>query len=275
MEPGNPEDPLLRQVLPLREEEQQSAGFVTDPVGDGPARAQPGMIRKYAGRVLLITTGTCAIHCRYCFRREYPYADEPTSLAAWQPAIEEIAADESIREIILSGGDPLSLADSKLKALVSQFAPIPHLCRLRVHTRLPIVIPARVTVELIDWLTQFDLVPYVVLHANHPRELSAEVMSACQRLREAGIVLLNQAVLLRGVNDSLAVLTGLCEQLSDHGIIPYYLHQLDRVQGAAHFEVSLARGLELVTALRERLPGYAIPRYVQEISGEPNKTVLL
>jgi EF-P beta-lysylation protein EpmB len=275
MELGNPHDPLLRQVLPVSEENEIVPGFSGDPVGDALARKEPGLIHKYAGRVLLITTGTCAIHCRYCFRRHYPYADEPTSLDAWQPAVAQIAADASVHEIILSGGDPLSLADSRLRALVDLFASIRHLRRLRVHTRLPIVIPARVTDELIEWLTAFRMTPYVVVHANHARELSCDVLLAFKKMRDAGIVLLNQAVLLRGVNDSLDALTNLCETLSDHGVVPYYLNQLDRVRGAAHFEVPISRGLELVDALRQRLPGYAVPRYVQENAGQPNKSVLL
>jgi EF-P beta-lysylation protein EpmB len=225
--------------------------------------------------VLLITTNLCAIHCRYCFRRHYPYDEEPKSLAAWQPAIRHIAEDASIHEVILSGGDPLSLSDSRLCALVSAFREIPHLRRLRVHTRLPIVIPARVTNDLIDCLTNCRMAPYLVLHVNHSRELSEGVLHGIARLRQAGIVLLNQAVLLRGVNDTEAALLELCERLSNHGVLPYYLNQLDRVHGAAHFEVSISRGKELIKNLRERLPGYAVPRYVQDEPGVGSKTVLL
>ena len=272
---GDPDDPLLRQVLPVDKEIHQVDGFSTDPVGDQPSKYRSGMIQKYRGRVLLITTGLCAIHCRYCFRRHYPYDEDPKSLAQWQPAISNIAGDPSVHEIIFSGGDPLSLSDSKLAELTQALNRIPHLKRLRIHTRFPIVIPDRVTNQLLDWLTDTHMQCYFVLHANHANELSNEVLRQVKRLREVGIALLNQAVLLRGVNDSLSALVDLCEKLSDHGILPYYLNQLDRVQGAAHFDVPIAKGKQLIEQLRGLLPGYAVPRYVQEIAGEPNKVVLL
>lgn len=272
---ADPTDPLLRQVLPIHDELLDVPGFSVDPVGDVNSKQQPGLIQKYENRVLLITTGLCAIHCRYCFRRHYPYNEEPKSLAQWEPALAQIRDDSSIHEVILSGGDPLSLSDGKLSELVSQLDNMPHLTRLRIHTRLPIVIPDRVTDELLNWLTGTHMQPYMVLHANHANELSEEVLSRIGRLRQAGVTLLNQSVLLRGVNDSLVALAELCERLSDHGVLPYYLSQLDRVQGAAHFEVPEAEGLKLITQLRAKLPGYAVPRYVREIAGEANKTVLL
>ncbi len=275
MRHADPTDPLLRQVLPIEDELQEVAGFTIDPVGDTTSKQQPGLIQKYENRVLLITTGICAVHCRYCFRRHYPYSEEPKSLAQWAPALEQIRDDPSIHEVILSGGDPLSLADTKLAELVVELDQIPHLARLRIHTRLPIVIPARVTNELIEWLTETHMQPYMVLHANHANELSDEVLAQISHLRKAGITLLNQSVLLRGVNDSLEALVQLSERLSDHGVLPYYISQLDRVQGAAHFEVPETRGLELIAQLRAKLPGYAVPRYVREIAGEANKSVLL
>jgi EF-P beta-lysylation protein EpmB len=274
MERGNPHDPLLRQVLPVAEEGADEEGFTKDPVGDAPAKLRPGLLQKYAGRALLITTGACAIHCRYCFRRHYAYDLEPKSLDAWEPAAQQIAADASIEELILSGGDPLTLSDGRLRALVSRFARIPHLRRLRVHTRLPVVIPARVTSGLVEWLTGHRLTPYLVLHVNHARELSTDVLDGIALLRRAGVVLLNQTVLLRGVNDSLEDMLDLCRKLSDHGVAPYYLHQLDRVAGAAHFEVAIARGLQLIEQLRAQLPGYAVPRYVQEQLGATSKVLL-
>jgi len=274
MKRADPTDPLLRQVLPIEEELQQVEGFSADPVGDETAKQQPGLIQKYQGRVLLITTGTCAIHCRYCFRRHYPYDTEPKSLDAWRPALKQIADDSSIHEVILSGGDPLSLSDARLAQLVEELDRIPHLRRLRIHSRLPIVIPDRVTNEMLDWLTSNHMQPYFVLHANHANELSSDVLRAIQLLRESGVTLLNQSVLLKGVNDSLDVLADLCEKLSDHGVLPYYLNQLDRVQGAAHFEVPEDKGLQLITALRKKLPGYAVPSFVREISGEAHKVVL-
>jgi EF-P beta-lysylation protein EpmB len=265
---------LLRQVLPLTDEMTEVPGFTVDPVRDDLAERQPGLLHKYDGRVLLVTTGTCAIHCRYCFRRHFPYDETPRSVADWQPALNEIAADESVHEVILSGGDPLTLVDSTLFELVDSLAQIPHLRRLRIHTRLPIVIPERVTVELIDMLQTCRLTPIVVLHANHANELDSHVASAIGRLADAGIVLLNQAVLLAGVNDSVDAQAELCERLVDLRVIPYYLHQLDRVAGAAHFEVPVAEGRQIIRQLRERLPGYAVPRYAAEVPGAGSKTVL-
>lgn len=272
---GDPSDPLLRQVLPIHDETRIVAGFSDDPVGDGDAKKQPGLIQKYRGRVLLIVTGTCAVHCRYCFRRHYPYESEPKSTDAWQPALKQIAADPSVHEVILSGGDPLSLSDARLRSLVTELADMPHLRRLRIHTRLPIVIPDRVTEDMLDWLTSSNMQPFFVLHANHANELSDEVLGQIGRIRQRGVTLLNQAVLLAGVNDTVESLVALSEQLSDNGVLPYYLNQLDRVQGAEHFEVPETRGRQLVEQLRTRLPGYAVPRYVREIAGEANKVVLL
>jgi len=245
-----------------------------DPVGDLAAQRLPGLLQKYTGRVLLVTTGACAVHCRYCFRRHYPYDTAPKTLAAWESAIDEIAADESISEVILSGGDPLTLRDSLLAALADRLAEIPHLRRLRVHTRLPLMIPERINDDLLSWLRGTRLAPVMVIHANHANELAGDAADAVQRIVAAGIPTLNQTVLLRGINDDVETLAALSERLLDLGAMPYYLHQLDRVAGAMHFEVPLARGLELVTALRARLPGYAVPRYVQERPGEPSKTIL-
>jgi EF-P beta-lysylation protein EpmB len=273
MRPGDPHDPLLRQVLPFAEEAVETPGFGPDPVQDQAAMLQPGLLQKYAGRVLLVTTGACAIHCRYCFRRHFPYDKGPHSVAQWQPAIEQIAADPTIEEVILSGGDPLTLVDAQLAELADQLASIPHLRRLRIHTRLPIVIPERVTGALLKWLGESRLVPIVVIHANHAAELDATVADALERLTRAGVMLLNQSVLLRGVNDSLTALSELSCRLIDLRVIPYYLHQLDRVRGAAHFEVPVERGRELVQQLRDTLPGYAVPTYVQEIAGEPSKQI--
>jgi L-lysine 2,3-aminomutase len=275
MRPGDPTDPLLRQVLPVADEMVKVPGFTIDPVRDDLAQRQPGLLHKYEGRVLLVTTGTCAIHCRYCFRRHFPYDETPRSLADWQPAIDEIASDESVHEVILSGGDPLTIVDATLSDLIDALAEIPHLRRLRLHTRLPIVIPERVTDDLIDMLRSSRLTPIVVLHANHANELDAHAAAAIARISDAGIVLLNQAVLLAGVNDSVDSQAALCERLVDLRVIPYYLHQLDRVAGAAHFEVPVAAGRSIIRELRERLPGYAVPRYVNEVPGETSKTALI
>jgi len=274
MRKGDAADPLLRQVLPLGIEAETVPGFRHDPVGDDQAEVAPGLLRKYRSRALLVATGACAVHCRYCFRRHFPYSQTPRSLRDWQPAIDYLAADETISEIILSGGDPLTLVDDLLAELVERLAGIAHLRRLRVHTRLPIMIPQRVTDKLLAWLRGTRLTPIMVIHANHAAELEGPAALAIARLIDEGIPVLNQSVLLRGVNDSVDALADLSERLVDLRVMPYYLHQLDRVAGAHHFEVPLAEGIQLIEQLRLRLPGYAVPRYVQEIAGEEHKVVL-
>jgi EF-P beta-lysylation protein EpmB len=251
------------------------ADFTTDPVGDRLAKRTPGLLHKYNGRVLLVTTGACAIHCRYCFRRHYPYAETPRGIEAWQPALAAVADDDSVHEVILSGGDPLTLVDSLLAELTIRLAEIPHLRRLRLHTRLPVLIPERVTDDLLSWLRGTRLVPWVVVHVNHPAELDKPVGEALTRLIDAGIPVLNQAVLLRGVNDDLETLVELSERLIQLRVMPYYLHQLDRVAGAAHFEVPVEMGRVLIEQMRARLPGYAVPRYVEEVLGAPYKVNLV
>jgi EF-P beta-lysylation protein EpmB len=274
MRSGDATDPLLRQVLPVGLELVENGGLAHDPVGDAQARIAPGLLQKYEGRALLITTGTCAVHCRYCFRRHYPYGNEPRRLEDWQPAISALSADDSIHEAILSGGDPLVLSDARLTALVERLESIPHLKRLRIHTRLPIVLPDRVTPALIDLLRDLRLQPVMVVHANHAQEIQDDCVEALRTLVRSGIPTLNQAVLLRGVNDSVEALSALCESLGNLGVIPYYLHQLDRVAGAGHFEVAEARGVELIKDLTAKLPGYLVPKYVREVAGEWSKTAV-
>ncbi len=274
MRPGDRRDPLLLQVLPDGIECQAAEGYVHDPLGEAAAMAAPGLLHKYRGRALLTLTGACGIHCRYCFRRHYPYAEANPAGQHWQQALAYLAADPSIHEIILSGGDPLSLSDERLAGLVMELAAIPHLQRLRIHSRLPVVLPERITESLLAWLTATRLRPILVVHANHAQEIDAEVRQGLHRLRAAGIPVLNQSVLLRGINDSPDALSELSEILFDAGALPYYLHQLDRVQGAAHFAVDDSRALALITALRARLPGYLVPRLVRELPGEPAKTPL-
>jgi len=274
MRPADAGDPLLRQVLPLEDELVQSEGFGPDPVGDSAAIRGPGLLSKYRSRVLMVATGACAVHCRYCFRRHFPYSEGPRSMDEWAGALAEIAADGTLREVILSGGDPLMLADAHLEELVARLAKIAHLRRVRVHTRLPVMIPERVTERLLALLRGTRLAPIVVIHANHARELTGSVVDALARLSDAGIPLLNQSVLLRGVNDDADVLAELCERLVDLRVMPYYLHQLDRVAGAAHFEVPPSQGRRLVAELRRRTSGYAVPRYVREIAGAPHKVLL-
>jgi EF-P beta-lysylation protein EpmB len=274
IERGNPADPLLRQVWPAADEDAPAPGFTADPVHDAAFALQTGLLKKYAGRALMIVTGACAVHCRYCFRRHFPYAETPPSEAAWIKSLEAIDEDRSIEEIILSGGDPLTVTDERLDGLINRLADIPHLTRLRIHTRLPIMIPSRVTRPLIHCLTETRLTPIMVIHANHAQELDASVAKSLDRLRRAGVLLLNQAVLLRGVNDSVEAQVELNQRLIELGVTPYYLHQLDRVQGAAHFEVPIEEGRRIMAELRRRLPGYAVPQYVQEQPGAPHKVIL-
>ncbi len=274
MRHGDPLDPLLLQVLPQAAEMLSTAGFVADPVGDlGQTRGR-GLIQKYAHRVLLITTGSCAIHCRYCFRRHFPYSEELAARDQWREAIEAIAADDSIHEVILSGGDPLSLATHKLRSLTDALARIPHLRRLRVHTRWPLVLPERVDEELLHWLRSLPWPCVFVVHANHANEIDASVELAFARLRAAGISLLNQAVILRGINDSLVSQRALSEALFQAGALPYYLHLLDPVASAAHYFVEETAALKLIDDMRAQLPGYLVPRLAREIPGEANKTIL-
>lgn len=272
MRPGDPRDPLLLQVLPLAAEENEVPGFQPDAVGDHAARSAPGLLHKYAGRVLLVTTGACAVHCRYCFRRHYPYGEEPRRMSDWEPAFEAIAADDSIDEVILSGGDPLMLTDQRLAEILHRLESIPHLARVRFHSRLPIVLPDRITDDFLRLLQGTRLQSIFVVHANHPAEIEGDCRDALLRLVRGGIPTLNQAVLLRGINDQADVLEDLSRKLINVGVMPYYLHQLDRVAGAAHFEVNEREGLALIERLRARLPGYGVPQYVRERSGEPSKT---
>ena len=272
--PGDPHDPLLKQVLPTGDETVRHPGFGFDPLGEQAATVVPGLLHKYAGRALIVVTSACAVHCRYCFRRHFAYETLAPPAETWRAAVDAIASDAQIREVILSGGDPLTLTDASLERLCAALQRVPHVRRLRIHSRLPIVIPQRVDRHLLGWLRNSRLRPIVVVHANHPAEIDAAVAAALRRLLDAGITVLNQAVLLRGINDNVETLHWLCECLADLGVLPYYLHQLDRVAGAAHFEVPVDRGRELIAELRRRLSGYAVPRYVQEQAGQPYKQPL-
>lgn len=264
MKIGDPLDPLLLQVLPQAAECRPVPGFRADPLAER-AAAEPDLLRKYPGRMLIVTPGPCAIHCRYCFRRHYAHDRPPAQTASlWARALETAAADPSIEEVILSGGDPLGLPDAELAGFATSLARIGHVRRLRIHTRFPVAQPSRVRDALLAWLTSTRLVPIVVLQINHPAEIDELVAQAVRRLADARILLFNQSVLLAGVNDRADVLASLCERLIELGVVPYYLHQLDRVAGAAHFEVPESAGRALMRQLRDRLPGYAVPRYVRE-----------
>ena len=275
MRAGDANDPLLRQVLPLLDEDRVAAGFTLDAVGDSAAKGGTGVIQKYDGRALLIATGSCAIHCRYCFRRHFPYAEETAAAGGWAAALAWIDAHPEVGEIILSGGDPLSLSTAKLAELTDALRSRPQIRRLRLHTRLPVVLPERVDDALLHWLGGLPWPVVVVLHANHANEIDAAVTTACRRLAGAGSILFNQAVLLRGVNDSTKALVDLSEALFGAGVLPYYLHLLDRVQGTAHFEVPEAEALAMHAAVHASLPGYLVPRLVREIAGEPGKSAIV
>ena len=274
MRHGDRDDPLLRQVLPRVDEERIVAGFSLDAVGDAAARAGRGLLHKYHGRALLVATGSCAVHCRYCFRRHFPYAEETAATDGWRESLDYLAAHPEIDEVLLSGGDPLSLATTRLAQLSEGLASLPQIRRLRLHTRLPVVLPERVDQELVAWLGSLPWPVAIVLHANHAAELDDAVAAACSRLCATGAQLLNQSVLLRGVNDDADTLAALSARLFAIGVLPYYLHQLDRVAGTAHFEVGDERARSLWTELHRRLPGYLLPRLVRETQGEPGKSDL-
>jgi EF-P beta-lysylation protein EpmB len=270
MRHGDVRDPLLRQVLPLGEELLETAGFTADPLGEEAARRTPQLLQKYAGRALLITTEACAVHCRYCFRREFPYSPPDTG-SRWSQALGLIAQDTSIEEVILSGGDPLSLSDARLTQLTDALAGIPHVKRVRVHTRQPVVLPSRVDDGLLAWLRGIPRPVVIVLHINHPNEIDGQVRAACAALRSTGVTLLNQSVLLRGVNDDVDTLQRLSCALMEAGVLPYYLHLQDRVRGTAHFEVDESVARELIDGLMRRLSGYLVPKLVREVAGAASK----
>jgi EF-P beta-lysylation protein EpmB len=275
IEKGNPLDPLLRQILPIGDELKNYVGFSDDPVGDLNAVKQAGVLHKYHGRVLLINTGACAIHCRYCFRRNFPYADLQLSKQQENDVIQTIQNDTSIQEVILSGGDPLILNDARLARLFEALAEIPTLKRIRIHTRLPIVLPARVTNELLELLKNSPKKIIVVVHCNHANEIDDDVAQACQRLKSVGVTLLNQSVLLQGVNDNATALCDLSERLFEISVLPYYLHFLDKANGTGHFQVCETEALALLTAVQNRLSGYLVPKLVIERAGELSKQILM
>jgi len=274
MRKGDPHDPLLLQVWPQPQEADEVPGYGDDAVGDLAKLKPGGIIHKYQGRALVIATGACAVHCRYCFRRHFPYGEALASREHWRETLRELAADRSIEEVILSGGDPLSLADEKLAPLAEALEFIPHLRRLRLHTRQPIVLPERVDDALLAWLGRGRLKKIVVVHANHAHELDESVQGALRRLARAGATLLNQSVLLRGVNDTADALVNLSTRLFECGVLPYYLHMLDKVRGAAHFDVPEPQARALLRDAAARLPGYLVPRLVREDAGAPAKTFL-
>ena len=273
MEKGNPNDPLLRQVLTSREEFIAAPGFTTDPLEEQHS-VVPGLLHKYRNRALLLVKGGCAVNCRYCFRRHFPYADNQGNKRNWQAALDYIALHPELDEIIFSGGDPLMAKDHELDWLIGELEAIPHIKRLRIHSRLPVVIPARITYTLAARFARSSLQILLVNHINHAREIDDAFRTAMSLLRQAGITLLNQSVLLRGVNDNARTLADLSNALFDAGVMPYYLHVLDKVQGAAHFMVSDDEARTIMRELLTLVSGYMVPRLAREIGGEPSKTPL-
>jgi len=271
MHPGDPDDPLLRQVLPLGDELVAAPGYSSDPLGELSAMPAPGVLHKYRKRVLLTMTGACAVHCRYCFRRHYPYSDA-NPMRDYRQTLDYLRRQADVNEVILSGGDPLTLSDQRLADLVTELETVPQLQRLRIHSRVPVVLPERINPELLAWMTTTRLQLVLVIHSNHANEIDTSVVAAMQQLHAAGITLMNQSVLLRGVNDQAAILADLSEKLFAAHVLPYYLHQLDPVRGAAHFSVDDRKARALMAEVRKSLPGYLVPQLVREQPGHPSKT---
>jgi len=274
MEKNNLNDPLLRQILPLDAELEKTMGYAADPLHEAKSNPIPGLLHKYYGRVLLTFAGTCAVNCRYCFRREFPYAKNNPGSAGWHAALNYIARDNTINEVILSGGDPLVANDHHLKKFIGMLATIPHVSRLRIHSRLPIVLPERMTAELLQIFTTTRLKVILVVHCNHAQEINHDVKQAMQPFTQAGILLLNQSVLLKGINDDANTLIALSEALFAIGVQPYYLHALDKVQGTAHFDLPPQTARKLHWAMAQHLPGYLVPKLVFEQPGAPAKLPL-
>ena len=273
MRKGDPADPLLLQVLPLRAERIDVPGFKNDPLRETGLASQ-GVLKKYHGRALLVTTPACPVHCRYCFRRHFPYADQVAAKDRWEPALQALRGMTDVTEVILSGGDPLSLSSPRLSELLHLIEDLEHVDTVRIHTRFPIVLPERVDRDLLKLLVDTPLNTVMVVHCNHANEIDRSVHAALDAVAATGTRLLNQSVLLKGINDSADRLASLSRALFHCGVLPYYLHLLDPVSGAAHFDVPASRGIELIKELRNRLPGYLVPRLVREEPGEPGKTAI-
>lgn len=274
IEKGNLNDPLLRQILPVEMELHPVPGYESDPLQEKQSNPLPGMLHKYHGRALVMVSTACAINCRFCFRREFPYADNNPGSNGWDKILNYLKSEPSIKEVILSGGDPLAANDQHLKNLIDNLVEVQHIKTVRIHTRMPLVIPERITQELLAWLTETRLRPVLVIHCNHPNEMDSKFVESMNLLRARDVLLLNQAVLLKGVNDSVETLYQLSEALFAAGILPYYLHLLDKVRGTAHFNVEESTARQLMAELTKKLPGYLVPKLVKEEPGRPSKTVI-
>ena len=272
MERGNPEDPLLKQVLPIGQECEFIEGYGIDPLAERSQSPVNGVIHKYDGRLLLVTSGACAVNCRFCFRRHYPYSDNQLTGENWQKALDYIASDTSVNEVILSGGDPLAANDKRLRAMTEALNAIDHVKTLRIHSRFPIIIPERITDEMISWFAGQRLKPVMVVHCNHANEIDDSVVTAMNKLRKAGVTLLNQGVMLKDINDNTKALTALSHALFGAGILPYYMHVFDPVQGAAHFDVPDETAKQLIEEMATQCSGYLVPKLVRDVPGKPGKT---
>jgi EF-P beta-lysylation protein EpmB len=274
MQRENPNDPLLLQVLPSSHEENSVNGYIKDPVGDLKSIKSPGLLQKYNGRALLLATSRCAIHCRYCFRRHFPYSTQNPRSDSWSSAIQELEHDQNISEVILSGGDPLVLDDFELEKLIIKLESIKHIKRLRIHTRLPVVIPNRINDELLKWISRTRMKVIMVLHINHANEINMEMHKKLKKLKDSKCTLLNQSVLLKNINDQPSSLIKLSESLFNSGVLPYYLHLLDKVEGAAHFGVSETNACDIMREITKHLPGYLVPKLVKEVTSAQSKTLI-
>lgn len=275
MQKRNPQDPLLLQVLATEQEMYKSEYYIADPLAEMASNPLPGLIRKYEGRVLLTFTGICAINCRYCFRRHFSYKENNPGRLGWQNIIDYLKADSSIYEVIFSGGDPLLASDKTLADFIEQLETIRHIKIIRFHTRIPIVLPERIDEGFLSVLSNTSLRKVMVLHCNHPQEINEHVKQVCSALQQVGCTLLNQAVLLKKINNNVDVLFKLSEVLFDCGVLPYYLHILDKVSGAAHFDLDLVEAKNLYAQLQAKLPGYLLPRLATEEAGRPSKTLMV
>lgn len=273
MQAGNPADPLLLQVLTTTKEAISKIDYLRDPLKENESNPKPGLIHKYQGRVLLTLSGACAINCRYCFRRHFPYNDNNPGRAGWKTVLDYVANDKSIHEVILSGGDPLLVSDKIFAELMQEIAGIPHVDTVRIHSRIPIVLPERINEEFLTILSKSPLNKVMVIHCNHPQELNEETDEVCRQLKQAGCHLLNQSVLLAGINDSVEILAQLSRRLFKAHVLPYYLHLLDKVQGAMHFDMPQEKALSLYGQLQKQVPGYLLPRLVREEPGKASKTL--
>lgn len=274
MKKGDINDPLLKQVLPLNEENTITPGYSLDPLQELQANPTRGLLHKYAGRVLMTLTGACAIHCRYCFRRHFPYNNNSFAPSRWQMQLDYLKVNPDVHEVILSGGDPLTMKDSVLQRIINDINHVENVTTLRLHTRLPLVIPSRITDGLCEMLKQSRLRVVMVIHCNHANEIDSVVEGSLQRLQQSGVTLLNQSVILKGINDDAEALTQLSFALHRVGVLPYYLHLPDKTQGTAHFDVTEAHAVDCIQAMRQRLPGYLVPRLAVEIPGDGAKTVI-